>query len=62
MAKYPAIPDPTNDPTQLRITTSVLKQCFEMLTRQRKNVANAAVTWQDLVDLGVIKASQIPPQ
>jgi hypothetical protein len=62
MAKYPAIPDPSNDPTSLRISVLALKEAFEIITRQRKNVANAAVTWQDLVNLGLIQASQIPPK
>lgn len=59
-AKYTSIPDPTNDPISLRNSVVALKQAFEQLSRQRKNVPNAAVTWQDLVDLGLIKASQIP--
>ena len=60
MAKYNAIPAPTNDPTQLRLSVQALKEGFEMLSHQRKNVLNAAVTWQDLVDLGLIELSRVP--
>ena len=60
MAKYPAIPPPTNNHDSLRGSVDALKQGFEILTGQRKNRANSAVTWQDLVDLGLIQASQIP--
>ena len=60
MAKYNPIPEPTNDPTQLRLSVQALKQGFEMLTHQRKNALNAAVTWDDLVKLGLITAAQVP--
>lgn len=59
-AKYTPIPDPTTDPISLRNTTLAIKQGFEQLTGQRKNFANTAVTWGDLVALGLIKQSQVP--
>ena len=60
MAKYPAIPEPTTDPVSLRDTALAAKQAFEMLSRQRGNIRNAAVTWQDLVDQGLITAAKVP--
>jgi hypothetical protein len=44
----------------MRQSVLALKQGFEILTHQRKNAANAAVTWADLVALGLIQQSQIP--
>jgi hypothetical protein len=35
-------------------TIDALKENVEVLTRQRKPIEAAAVTWQDLVDLGLI--------
>jgi hypothetical protein len=59
--KYPGIPDPSTDPTALRSTAMAMKETIEVLTAQRGNRANAAVTWQDLVDLRLITPAQIPP-
>jgi hypothetical protein len=44
----------------LRVVVVALKQAVEVLTRQRKPVSAGAVTWQDLVDLGVITSDQVP--
>lgn len=59
-AKYPSIPDPTTDPISLRQATLALKEGFEILTHQRKNAGVSAVTWDDLVALGLITQAQIP--
>ena len=59
-ARYPAVPDPTTDPVSLRNASVALKEIAETLTQQRGNRAFAAVTWQDLVELGLILPSQIP--
>ena len=59
-AKYPPIPDPTTDPESLRFSLVALKQGFEMLSHQRANPLNAAVTWADLLALGLINAAQVP--
>lgn len=60
VARYPSIPDPTSDPVALRSTALTLKETVEILTRQRGDRTISAVTWQDLVDLGLILPSQIP--
>jgi hypothetical protein len=60
MAKYPSIPDPTIAPEALRTTAMALKEGYEILSRQRGDRSMSAVSWQDLVSLGLIKASQVP--
>lgn len=57
---YKAIPDPQATPQSLRESVLALKETVEVLTRQRRPIAAGAVTWQDLVDLGLIKMSQVP--
>lgn len=58
--KYPTIPDSTTDPAALRATDLALKETIEILTGQRGNQLYAAVTWGDLVNLGLILPSQVP--
>lgn len=59
-AKYQSIPEPTTDPLSLRDSVMALKQAFEQHSHQRKNPLNAAVTYQDLLDLGLITAAEVP--
>lgn len=59
-AKYPSIPEPTTDPVSLRDSVLALKQAFEIHSHQRGVAAQAAVTWEDLVALGLITAAQVP--
>jgi hypothetical protein len=59
-AKYPPIPEPTTDPGSLRDSVLALKQGFETLSHQRANPLVAAVTWSDLLALGLITAAQVP--
>lgn len=61
-ATYPPIPDPIADTNSIRDTAAALKEGVEILTGQRGIRANAAVTWQDLLDLGLISANQMPVQ
>lgn len=58
----PGIPDPGLSNESLRETAVMTKQAIEILAGQRvvKNKANAAVTWNDLVNLGLITPLQIP--
>jgi hypothetical protein len=58
----PGIPDPGNTITSLRETVVQMKQALEVMggSRATGNQANAAICWQDLVNLGLIKSSQIP--
>jgi hypothetical protein len=57
---FPAIPAPSANPTSLRTTSNSLKESVEILTRQRGDRSLSAVTWQDLLALGLITADQIP--
>ncbi len=58
--RYPSVPSPTLDVASLREAVAALKEVVEILTQQRGLPANSAVTWQDLVNLGIITSSQIP--
>lgn len=58
--KYPAIPDPILDLNSVREATAALKEGQEILTRIRGDRSLSAVTWQDLLALGLIKPDQIP--
>lgn len=58
--KYPAINEPTTDVASLRESILSLKEATEMLTRQRGDPLASAITWADLVALGVITADQVP--
>jgi hypothetical protein len=59
--KYAAIPEPEDDVGSLREAVTALKQTVEVLSRQRGGaVLSGAVTWQDLVDLELIEAAQVP--
>jgi len=59
-AKYPAIPSPQAEVVSLRASSEALKETVEMLTLQRGNHLNGAVTWQDLIDLGLALPTQVP--
>lgn len=58
--KYPAVPDPISDVNSLRLSVLALKEGQEILTRQRGTRSTSAVTWDDLVDLGLITPAQVP--
>jgi hypothetical protein len=58
--RYPSIPNPTADVTALRSSGIAMKETLEILTQQRGNPLMSAVTWQDLVDLGLILPTQVP--
>jgi hypothetical protein len=58
--RYPAIPHPTADPAALQKSVLALKEIAETLTQQRGDRSLSAVTWQDLVNLGLILPSQVP--
>lgn len=60
MRKYPAIPEPMSDLQSLRQSVVALKQVIEILLRQRGAKIDGAVTWQDLVDLGLITSDKVP--
>jgi len=58
---YPGIPEPVAEINSVRATAASLKEAVEILARQRGNRASSAVMWNDLLALGLITASQIPP-
>lgn len=58
--KYPAIPDPFTDLGSVQNTAAALKEGFEILTKQRGRKMYSAVTWEDLLNLGLITADKIP--
>jgi hypothetical protein len=58
--KYPSIPKPSADLIALSRAGDAMKETIEILTLQRGNKENGAVTWQDLVDLGLIVPTQVP--
>ena len=59
-AKYPSIPSPAADLVALRASADALKETVEILTLTRGNHLLAAVTWQDLIDLGLCLPTQVP--
>lgn len=58
--RYPSIPEPTTDPEALRRTALEVKETIEILTAVRGNRLNSAITWQDLIDLGLATPTQVP--
>jgi hypothetical protein len=58
--RYPAIPEPLPEIEGLAMAVREIKQLVEILTQQRKPYTNSAVTWQDLVDLGLIGSNRVP--
>lgn len=58
--RYPAIPEALPELEGLTMAVRELKQAVEILTQQRKPYNLSAVTWQDLVDLGLITSNRIP--
>jgi hypothetical protein len=58
--KQVTIPDPYENVSSLRATALATKELVEALAGQRGSLADIAVTWQDLLDLGLIKPEQVP--
>lgn len=54
------IPEPYEDVKSLRTTAMATKELAETLAGTRGLPTDAAVTWDDLVSLGLIKAEQVP--
>jgi hypothetical protein len=55
-----SIPEPQQDLGSLQAAVVAMKESVEVLAGQRGNPRDAAVTWQDLIDLGLIIPSEIP--
>lgn len=59
--KFPGIPDPSRSADGMFETVVTMKQAVETLAGQRRGSrGQSAVTWDDLVDLGLIEAVQVP--
>lgn len=58
--RYPSIPDPSLDPEALRRSDIALKETIEIMTGVRGSRLDAVVTWQDMINLGLIVPSQVP--
>jgi len=54
------IPEPFETLSSLRSTAMATKELVETISGQRGHANDAAVTWADLVNLGLIKADQVP--
>jgi len=61
--KFPGIPDPSRSVDGMFETVTTMKQVMETMAGQRRGSRpQSAVTWQDLVDLGLIEELQIPSE
>lgn len=60
MARFPSIGEPTTDTNSLRDAAVAVKEGYEILTRQRGDPLMSAVTWGDLVALGLVTADKVP--
>lgn len=61
MPKFPGIPEPNLDPATMLQSVLAMKQALETILGQRRGSRPAsAVTWEDLVRLGIVEEAQIP--
>ncbi len=59
--RKPGIPEPERNTSGLYDTCKALKEAVELLMGTRKDSRiDAAVTWRDLVDNGIIEVDQVP--
>lgn len=58
--RYPPIPKPAAEVRALALHGDAVKETLEIMSGQRGNRFDAVVTWQDLVDLGLILPTQVP--
>jgi hypothetical protein len=54
------IPEPYEDLASLRASVLALKELVEVLSGQRGQAYDVAITWQDLLDLQMIRKEDIP--
>ncbi len=57
---YGAIPIANANIQSLLNAANAVKQAIDVLTGQTRNKGATAVTWDDLVALGLIEKSQVP--
>jgi len=58
--RYPAIPESSTDTNSLRRADEAMKETLEIMLGTRGDRGLSMVSWQDLVDLGLILPTQIP--
>lgn len=58
--KKTAIPEPLAEINSVRSTAAALKEAVEVVQGVRGDRTTAAVTWQDLLALGLITADKLP--
>ena len=56
-----SIPDPFETLSSLRSVSLATKEAIETLMGQRGSPVDVAVTWGDLINLGLVKKEQVPP-
>lgn len=56
------VPEPYENVSSLRASVMALKELVEGLAGQRGGPVDIAVTWGDLIDLGLIKPEQVPEE
>lgn len=56
----PTIPEPYAELASLRASVIALKEAVEILSGQRGSPVDAAVTWQDLLNMDAINKADIP--
>jgi len=56
----PTIPEPYANVTALHATCMALKEAVELLSGQRGQPEDVAVTWKDLMDQNLVKKDQVP--
>lgn len=54
------IPEPYDDVKSLHATAAATKELVEALAGQRGGPSDVAVTWGNLLELGLIKPEQVP--
>jgi hypothetical protein len=59
IAGVPAIPPSTPDPKGLAVVVRAIKENVELMVGQRGDTMGRAVTFNDLVALGLVTAEQV---
>lgn len=54
------IPDPLTTLVSLQASVAAMKELVESMAGQRGGLDDICVTWQELIDLGLIKEDQVP--
>lgn len=54
-----SIPEPYENVASLRATCMALKEAVETLTKQRGAIHDAAPTWGELQQLGIVRPEQV---